>query len=212
MGTWAARNGATVLHVSTDYVFDGHATSPYRTDAATAPANAYGRSKLAGERQLAATGARHLVFRTAWLYSASHPSFLGTMLRLARERDELRVVADQVGSPTSARTLAAAIGATLSFCSSAAPANDPRWGIHHVVAAGKTSWHGFATAIITEAYERGILTSMPRVTPIVTTEFPTPAHRPAYSVLDTSRFTDAFGWQAPAWQEPLAVELNELTS
>lgn len=211
MGAWAARHDATVLHVSTDYVFDGSASTPYRPDAPTAPINAYGRSKLAGERQLAASGARHLVLRTAWLYSASHPSFMGTMLRLAAQRDELRVVADQIGSPTPARVLAEAITATLPFCAMHMPASDARWGVHHVVAAGQTSWHGFASAIIQGAHDRGILHAMPRVSPISTGAFPTPAHRPAYSVLDTTRFTEAFGWQPGEWRELLAIELNDLT-
>ena len=198
----AARD-AWLVHYSTDYVFDGSSTRPYREDDPVAPLGVYGASKLAGERAIQASGARHLIFRTAWVYAAHGHNFLRTMLRLAAERDELRVVGDQVGAPTSAGLIAEVTAQVLVQ----APVQPGLW---HLVASGQTSWHGFADAIVAGAFERGLLPRMPRVVPIATSEYPTPAKRPAYSVLDTTRLQRDFEIRPAAWQDGLGSVLDRI--
>jgi dTDP-4-dehydrorhamnose reductase len=208
IGAWAARRGALVVHYSTDYVFDGRATRPYREDDATAPLGVYGATKLAGEGALRASGAAHLILRTAWVYAARGRNFLRTMLRLAGERGELRVVGDQVGAPTPARWIAAATAAAVASLRGGAGRAGVE-GTYHLVAAGQCSWCGFAEAIVDEAARRGLVAAPPRVVPVATAEFPTRARRPAYSVLDCSRFQRAFGLQLPSWREGLSSVLDE---
>lgn len=198
-----ADRDALLVHYSTDYVFDGTGTRPYREDDPTAPLGVYGASKLAGEQAIQVSGARHLILRTAWVYAAHGKNFLLTMLRLAKERDELRVVADQVGTPTSAALIADTTAGLLSQ-----PFRDS--GLWHLTARGQTSWHGFATAIMEEAAARGLLDRAPRVVPIATAEYPTPARRPAYSCLDTTALASGFGWQPPTWQSGLSAVLDSL--
>jgi dTDP-4-dehydrorhamnose reductase len=198
-----AARGALLVHYSTDYVFDGSGRRPWREEDATAPLGVYGASKLAGEQAVREGDARHLVFRTAWVYAAHGRNFLLTMLRLARERDELRVVADQVGSPTPAAYIA---DATATILGRPVPAS----GLWHLTAAGQASWHGFAEAIVQGAFERGLLAKRPRVVPIAASEYPTPAARPAYSVLDNARLERDFGLAAPDWRDGLARVLDAL--
>lgn len=200
----AARD-ALLLHYSTDYVFDGRGTRPYREDDATAPLGAYGESKLAGEDAVRASAARHMIFRTAWVYASHGKSFLRTMLRLAAERDELRVVADQTGTPTPAALIANVTAAAL-----ARPFE--RSGVWHLTAAGETTWHGFAEAIMAAAHARGLLARMPRIVPIPTADYPTPAQRPVYSRLDIARIQADFGIVLPEWPEGLANTLDEYPS
>lgn len=207
IGNWAARKGARVVHYSTDYVFDGAATRPYREDDATAPLGVYGRSKLAGENALRASGAQHLVFRTAWVYAARGQNFLRTMLRLGAEREELRVVVDQVGAPTPARMIAEATAAALGRWRG----GDGLAGTYHMVAGGETSWFEFANAIFRSAVRRGLIARMPGMEPIPTAEYPTRARRPAYSVLDCSRLEKAFAIQLPGWREGLESVLGEIS-
>lgn len=197
----AARN-ALLVHYSTDYVFDGSGERPYREDDPTAPLGVYGASKLAGEQAVRDSGAHHFIFRTAWVYAAHGKNFLRTMLRLANERDELRVVADQVGTPTSAWLIAYATAAAL-----AAPR---RSGLWHLTASGQTSWHGFAEAIVRQAHESGLIARAPRVLPIATADYPTRAARPAYSVLDNTAFQRDFGIELPNWYEGMVQVLDEL--
>lgn len=197
-----AARGALLVHYSTDYVFDGGASEPYPEDAPTAPLGVYGASKLEGERAVAESGARHFVFRTAWVYAAHGKNFLLTMLRLAKERDELRVVADQIGSPTSAWLIAYATAAALRSRRAS--------GVWHLTASGQTSWQGFAEAIVREAHARGLLERAPKVTPIATADYPTRAQRPAYSVLDNSAFQRDFGIELPNWHEGLVQVLDEM--
>ncbi len=205
IGAWAAAHGARVIHYSTDYVFDGSGTRPYREDDPTSPLGAYGRSKLAGEHALAASGVRHLILRTAWVYAARGHNFLRTMLRLARERDELRIVADQVGAPTPAHWLADATAAIAA-----------RWsgtdedGVCHLAAAGQCSWHAFAQAIVGGALQRGLIERAPRVTAIASTDFPTRARRPAYSVLDGHRVERTFDIVRPDWRIGLDEVLAQM--
>ena len=196
-----AQRDALLLHYSTDYVFDGRGTRPYREGDPTAPLGAYGTSKLAGEHAVRDSGARHLIFRTAWVYAAHGKNFLHTMLRLAAERDELRVVADQIGSPTSAALIADISAQALgqSFGES---------GTWHLTAAGATSWCGFAEAIIDGAHARGLLARRPRILPIATADYPTPAARPAYSVLDTTKLKHDFGLIPGAWQVELSNTMD----
>lgn len=208
LGAWAAAHGALVLHYSTDYVFDGAASVPYPVDAPTGPLGAYGRSKLAGEQALRASGADHLILRTAWVYAPHGHNFLRTMLRLGAEREELRVVADQYGAPTSTALIVRASLALLDRWQTADAAGRTRMqGTHHAVANGHTSWHGFASAIFAEAHARGLIQRIPKVTPITTAEFPTPARRPAWSVLDNAGLRQQ-GIDLPDWHVGLRETLD----
>jgi len=211
MGKWAAAHGALVIHVSTDYVFDGLSSSPYAIDAATSPRNAYGRSKLAGEIALQESAADFIILRTAWLYAAAGRNFMNTMLRLAADRDELRVVADQIGCPTPAASLASAIVDVIERWTMATTFDRARLrGIYHAVTHGHTSWYGFAEAIVEGAVKRGLISKRPRVVPIGTEDFPTPAPRPPYSVLDNSLFEATFARKFPTWENALSSTLDEL--
>lgn len=201
-----ARNGALLLHYSTDYVFDGQGSRPYRPDDPTGPLGAYGASKLAGEQAIAASGCRHLVLRTAWVYAAHGQNFLRTMLRLGADRDELRVVADQAGTPTPAGTIADASARVLQAIHGGKVPDS----IYHLTAAGATTWHGFAEAIFDGAHARGLLDRRPRVVPITTADFPTRAARPAFSVLDHSALEREFALSLPCWQDGLARVLDTL--
>lgn len=211
LGDWAARHKALVIHYSTDYVFDGEQARPYDVDAPTAPVNAYGRSKLAGERALLESGASVLVFRTAWVYAAQGHNFLRTMLRVGAEREELKVVADQHGAPTDTRLIVEATMAALTRWKHASAQEKTQLaGIHHLVASGETTWHGFASAIFTAAQERKLLANAPRVLPIRTEDYPTPARRPHHSVLNNQGFEATFGFHLPDWQSRLPLIMDEV--
>ncbi len=202
----ANRLGVPLIHYSTDYVFDGSATVPYQEDDATAPQSVYGRTKLAGEQAVTAMAKAYLVFRTSWLYGNRRQNFLSTMLRLARERDELRVVADQIGSPTWVRPVSDVTARCVTATRSTARINIPS-GIYHLAAAGQTSWHGFASAILDgSADEPGRAT---RVVAISTADYPTPAKRPAYSVLSLAKLQKASGITPVDWRVQLAGCLAE---
>jgi len=200
----AARD-ALFVHYSTDYVFDGSASRPYREDDPTSPLGIYGASKLAGEVAIRDSGVRHMIFRTSWVYAAHGSNFLLTMLRLAAERDELRVVADQVGGPTTAAYIAETTAAVLAQ-------GPDRTGLWHLTCGGRTSWHGFAEAIMAGAVERGLIQRAPNVVPISTADYPTPAARPAFSVLDNGRLQHDFGVPALGWQDALADVLDSLAA
>jgi dTDP-4-dehydrorhamnose reductase len=195
--------GARFVHYSTDYVFDGRGTRPYREDDPTAPLGVYGASKLAGEEAIRASGADAMIFRTAWVYASHSHNFLRTMLRVGAERDELRVVADQVGTPTPAALIADVTARALRHATG-------RSGTWHVTPAGQTSWHGFAEAIFAGAVARGLLTRAPKVHAITTVDYPTPAARPGYSVLDTGKLQRDFGIGLPDWRDGLDRVLDEL--
>jgi len=200
-----AARGARFVHYSTDYVFDGQGTRPYREDDTTAPLGVYGASKLAGEIAVLSSGARHMIFRTAWVYAAHSHNFMRTMLRVGAERDALRVVADQVGTPTPAALLADVTAHALRE-----DVADGASGLWHVTPSGQASWHEFAEAIFEGAVARGLLPRAPRVEAIATAEYPTPAARPAYSVLDCSAVQRDFGVALPDWRAGLAATLDEL--
>ncbi len=205
IGAWAARNHALVVHYSTDYVFAGDGTSPYCEDQPIAPQSVYGRSKADGEIALRASGAAHLILRTAWVYAPRGKNFLLTMLRVAAERERLRVVDDQIGCPTSATTLA-----DMTYRMLASPALRDKLGTYHVVSTGSTSWCGFARAIIQRAQQRGMLSRETPVDAITTGEYPAKARRPAYSVLSTAKLTRVFGIVPPSWQTGLDATMQQL--
>lgn len=200
----AARDrGARLLHVSTDFVFDGAASSPYRPEAAPNPLSVYGRSKLGGEIAVAEIlPDRGTVLRTSWVYDATGRNFLRTMLRLLQAKQPVRVVADQVGTPTAARSVAAALWALARHSQAK--------GIYHWTDAGVASWYDFAVAIAEEATERGLLEGGAGVLPITTAEYPTPARRPPYSVLD-KQGSLALGLTPTHWRQTLRTVLAELT-
>jgi len=198
-----ARLGIPLVHYSTDYVFDGTGTRPYREDDSTSPLGVYGESKLAGEQGIRASGASHMILRTAWVYAPHGKNFLRTMLRLGGERDALGVVADQIGTPTSAGLIADVTAALL-------PQAGIRSGIWHLTANGEASWHGFAEAIFAGAMSRGLLPRAPQVNAIATADYPTPARRPAYSRLDTSRLQAEFGVALPDWRTACDFVLDEI--
>lgn len=201
----AKRLGAGLVHYSTDYVFDGKATRPYREDDVTAPINAYGRSKLAGEQAIMEAGGIHLILRTAWVYSWRGTNFLKTMRRLAAEREVLRVVDDQHGSPTWARAIAEATAGILESCrvGTGLGTLGEHSGLYHLTASGETTWCGFAQAIIARMRAAGESVSARQVFPIATADYPTPARRPAWSVLDCELARETFGVALSDWQDQL---------
>jgi dTDP-4-dehydrorhamnose reductase len=218
MAEEAKKCGAFLIHYSTDYVFDGLKTTPYDEDDPTNPQNVYGRTKLEGEQAIQASGAPHLIFRTAWVYGTTGKNFLLTMLRLATKQEELRVVSDQIGAPILSGEIARAtteILAHLNGLYTVHYAIAETGGIYHMTAAGETSWAGFAKAILAEA--ASISPDIPwfaqatnklpliasRVLPIRTSEYPTPAQRPAYSVLSSARLDRIFGVRLPDWRSQL---------
>jgi dTDP-4-dehydrorhamnose reductase len=207
----AAACGALLVHYSTDYVFDGSGTQPWREDDATGPLSVYGQTKLEGEQAIVASGCQHLIFRTSWVYGARGGNFAKTMLRLARERDELKVIDDQVGAPTGADLLADvtahAIRQTL------APTAEPLSGTYHLVAAGETSWFAYARFVLTQAQAMGVAlkVGLAQVQAIPTSAYPTPARRPHNSRLDTTRLRETFGLNLPHWQTGVARMLAETT-
>jgi dTDP-4-dehydrorhamnose reductase len=199
--------GALLVHYSTDFVFDGSAARPYRERDATRPLNVYGETKREGELAITESSCRHLVFRIGWVYGARGGNFLRTMLRLAAEREELRVVADQVGTPTWSRAVAEATALVVAQLRS----DDADCsGIYHLGSAGQTSWHGFAEEIVAWAARHGRSVCR-RVVPISTEEFAAPARRPAFSVLDSELLARTFRVRLPRWQEQLSCVLAELT-
>ena len=215
-----SRTGGLLLHYSTDYVFDGAKPGPYEEDDPTGPLNVYGRTKLAGEQAIAASGCPHIILRTTWVYDIRGKNFLRTVLRLAREREELRMVGDQHGAPTWARTIAESTAQIVARC--AQHRDSPGWGyggVFHLTAAGQTSWAGFAEQIL-EDYES--LASWPadtgefgsplmakRVVPITSEQYKVPAQRPLNSVLSNDRLFSTFGLRLPDWRAQLRLALQD---
>ncbi len=196
----AKKLGALLVHYSTDYVFDGTKAGPYTEEDVPNPVSVYGQTKLEGEQAVQNSGCHHLIFRTSWVYGPRGKNFLLTILRMAKERDEVRIVDDQKGAPTSSTLIAHATAQALR------PENSGTSGIYHLTAAGTTSWHGFAEAIVSQA-------NLPtKVVPITSAEYPTPAHRPSNSVLDTSLLQRRFGIVLEPWQAGLKNCLRTLVS
>lgn len=203
----AKRLGAPLVHYSTDYVFDGASDRPYVETDQTGPLNAYGRTKLGGEQAIAAVGGAHLIFRTSWVYGTYGSNFLLTMLRLARERDELRIVADQIGAPTWSNTIAT-LTAHIVAQGAASEAEYEWWqersGVYHLTSQGATSWCEFATAIFAATNCKKVV-----VKPISSEEYPTPAQRPRNSRLDVGKLAVKFGIEPPQWQDALSLCLAD---
>ena len=216
IGQEARAVGAGVIHFSTDYVFDGSAGAPYRETDATRPVSVYGASKLAGENALVESGAARMIFRTSWVYGARGKNFLLTILKLARERERLRVVADQYGAPTWSRDLAKMTSDVIGQCETAAHGrtfedvlNDVS-GIYHAAGSGETTWHGFAAEAVRlqQEKERGV--RFAEIDTITTAEYPTAAKRPANSRMDCSKLKERFGWAMMDWRDSLREVLAEL--
>jgi len=193
-----ARSSGWLIHYSTDYVFDGSGIKPWIETDPTGPLGIYGQTKLDGELAIAATGCKHVILRTSWVYAAEGKNFLHTMLRLGREREQLKVVDDQIGAPTTAEALTAATQAVLNHLATGDAATAS--GVYHLACAGETSWCGFAKAIFAEFASSQ---KAPEVLPIPTEAYPTPAKRPRNSRLNCGKFTRQFGFQMPAWQDAL---------
>ena len=197
--------GALLVHYSTDYVYDGSKTAPYVETDSPNPLGAYGRTKLAGDQAVLAVGGAHLIFRLCWVYGARGQNFMLTMMRLAREREKLRVVKDQVGCPTWSRMIAET---TTQALNQVFHSPEPRSldGIYHLAASGHTSWHGFAQAIVGRMPAEG--RKCQAIEAITSAEYPTPTKRPAYSVLSCAKLQRAFGLQLPEWEESLGQVLE----
>lgn len=197
MSKWAKDNNKRLIHISTDYVFQGNSSKPLKEDEPTDPINVYGLTKEKGEKAITESGANAIIIRTAWVYSSYGANFVKTMIRLMTERDEISVIADQVGSPTYARDLAQAILAI---------AHSDQWtkGIYHFSNEGETSWYDFAVAI------RELEHLDCKINPIATEQYPTPARRPKYSLLDKTKIKETFGVQVPEWKQSLAEMLVKL--
>ncbi|MDP9045235.1 MAG: dTDP-4-dehydrorhamnose reductase [Pseudomonadota bacterium] len=206
----AAARGAWLMHYSTDYVFDGSGSVPWREDSPTGPLSVYGQTKLEGEEAIRASGCRHLIFRTSWVYAARGGNFAKTMLKLARERDKLTVIDDQVGAPTGADLLADLTGHALR----SAMARPELAGTYHAVAAGQTSWHGYARHVIEFARAAGqpIRVAPEAIEAVPTSAFPTPARRPGNSRLDTRKLRSSFGLELPTWQSGVERMLTEVSN
>jgi dTDP-4-dehydrorhamnose reductase len=210
----ARRLNAWLVHYSTDYVFDGRKSSPYDENDEAGPLSVYGRTKLEGEQAIGHAGPAHLIFRTSWVYAARGGNFAKTMLRLAKERDQLKVVADQHGAPTSAELIADVTALALYRALQAGDAAQSLSGTYHLAAAGETSWHGYAQHVIAAARARGVaLKAAPEaVLPIGTEAYPTPAARPKNSRLNTAKLSGAFGLQLPDWRYHVQRLMDEIAA
>ena len=204
----AKRLGALLVHYSTDYVFDGSGSHARDEEAAIAPLSVYGSTKAEGEDAIRASGCQHLILRTSWVYAARGGNFAKTMLRLAAEREQLKVIADQIGAPTGADMLADLSAHMLR----AARVNPALSGTYHAVAGGETSWHDYARFVIEFARERGqaVKVAPDQILPIPTRDYPTPAQRPLNSRLSTAKLQQRFGLQLPQWQQGVARMLTEI--
>ena len=198
-----------LLHISTDYVFSGEAREPYREEDEVAPTGVYGASKLAGEEAIRAVLDEHLILRTSWVYGAHGHNFVKTMLRLGRQRDSLSVVADQFGCPTQAGSIADVL---LQLAQRYAREGSLAWGLYHYSGRSPCTWFDFAVEIFRQAAAKGMLPKQPQVSSITTAQYPTPARRPAWSVLDCTRFETTFGIATHDWHEDLSVVLDALAT
>jgi len=203
----AAALGATLLHYSTDYVFDGSGDQARDEAAATAPLSVYGRTKLDGERQIQTSGCRHLILRTSWVYAARGGNFARTMLRLAAERERLTVIDDQIGAPTGADLLA---DLTAQMVRTAMNREIDLSGVYHAVAAGETSWHGYASLVVERARQMGRELKVQAIDAVPSSAFPTTAARPHNSRLSTRKLQQVFGLRLPPWQQGVERMLAEI--
>lgn len=213
MAEEAQRLGIALVHYSTDYVFDGSKTQPYVEDDPVNPLGVYGASKLAGERAIQAVGVPHLIFRTSWVYGIRGKNFLLTMLRFCKEREEIRVVADQLGAPTWSRTIAEMTSQILvRVATSEGWSMNGVGGIYHLTGSGVTSWFGFTQAILENVKQCSkVGTSLPRLVPITTSDYPTPAKRPKNSQMSNAKLANAFGLVSPTWDSQLHLCMRDIT-
>lgn len=210
MAEYCAARNSNLMHISTDYVFDGSGERPFHEASDVAPLGVYGASKLAGEEAIRAILAQHLVLRTAWVFGTSGGNFVKTMLRLAENRSELAVVGDQLGAPTSAKGIAKSIASmVLQMCE--AQSTDERWGTYHYTGNPFVSWADFAREIFRQAKQRAMISRIPTVNAISTEEYPTSAKRPHNSRLDCSKITEVFGIETDNWQASLGEMLDEIS-
>jgi dTDP-4-dehydrorhamnose reductase len=216
IGEEAYALGAGVIHFSTDYVFDGSGSKPYVETDAVGPMSVYGASKLAGEKALTESGAWHMIFRTSWVYGAKGKNFLLTILKLAREREILKIVADQHGAPTWSRDLAGMTAQVIQGCEAAAQMKELKAvlqeasGIYHAAGSGETTWFGFAAEAVRLQREREAGVRLAEIEAIQTSQYPTPAKRPSNSRLNCSKLKEQFGWAMLDWRDSLREVLSEL--
>jgi dTDP-4-dehydrorhamnose reductase len=212
LAEYARQHKAWLVHYSTDYVFDGSKSGPYVEHDATNPISVYGKTKRDGEAAIEQSGCRHLTFRTSWVFAARGGNFAKTMLRLAKERDSLNVVADQFGAPTSAELIADTTALCLHAALQAGKSGNELSGIYHLVAAGECTWHEYARFVIDRAAQLGVplKASAEQVKPIPASQYPTPAKRPANSRMATTRLEQTFGLKMPPWQHHVTRLLDEI--
>ena len=208
IGEEARKIGAAVIHFSTDYVFDGSKATPYVESDPPGPLNVYGKSKLAGEQALSQTGAAHFIFRTSWVYGATGKNFLLSILRIAREREVLRIVADQHGAPTWSEDLVRLTAHVIRRVDASDAGRVS--GVYHAGGSGETTWFGFASAAVEALKRREPAANLARVEAISTADYPTPARRPANSRLNCAKLERVFGWRMMDWRESLEVVMDEL--
>ena len=209
LAEYCSTNNSKLIHISTDYVFDGSGKRPFCEDSKAVPLGVYGKSKFAGEEAIRSTLAQYIILRTSWVFGAKGSNFVKTMLRVAETRGELGVVGDQYGAPTSARGIADAITTIVSHMFSA-ESIDKRWGTYHYSGSPFVSWAEFANEIFTRAVRSGLITNAPRVNVIDTSDYPTSAVRPANSRLDCSKLQSTFGIEPDDWKRSLGLMLNRL--
>jgi dTDP-4-dehydrorhamnose reductase len=211
MAQWAAHRAVPIVHFSTDYVFNGQGEKPWREDSPTSPLSVYGASKLAGEEAIRKANGVHLIVRTSWVYAAQGTNFLRTIARVARERAELKIVADQIGAPTSARVIADAVTKVLGSDFTKVPDRLAQAdGVVNIAASGETCWHGFAIRIVEGLRQRSVQLAVQRILPIRTEEYPTKARRPGNSRFDLTRLSEMFGLKTPRWDRALEPELDQV--
>ena len=211
MADWCAANGAAMIHFSTDYVYDGSGIRPHFEDSEPRPINVYGESKLAGDQAIASSGIPHLILRTSWIYSAVGSNFLVTMLRLGATQEQLSVVSDQIGAPTSAELVASTTAGIIEQIHDIGIKGFfGKANLVHCAASGQTSWHGFSEAIFAGARLRGVQLRVKEVTPISSVEYPTPAIRPANSRLSLKRLKDNYAIEMPDWRDELDNVLDKI--
>lgn len=209
---WAADKQVPLIHFSTDYVFDGSGTAPWKETDAPSPLSVYGASKLAGEVAIGGVGGPHLIARTSWVYAPVGANFLRTMMRLAKEREELRIVADQFGAPTSAAIIADTIASMFADARGVADVVGRAGGLLHLTASDSTTWHGFATAIVEGLRAKGIPVKAARIVPIATSDYPVKAQRPLNSRLDLTKLSRILGVSSPHWSIGLETAIDSVAA
>jgi len=209
LAQYCAVHTVPLIHISTDYVFDGTAAKPYVESDRVNPLGVYGQTKLLGEQVVESTLSQHIILRTSWVFGVSGSNFVKTILRLSAEKEQLTIVSDQYGCPTYANDIAAAI---LCIIQRYASGESLEWGVYHCVGEEEVSWYEFSRGIVNEAYVRGLISNKPQILPIPTSAYPTPAARPAYSVLNTDKLARHLNYSVPSWRQSLSAFFDEYSS